>query len=125
MNRFLIAQIAFACTLSLMTEKSVAGWITIIGQGTDSTFSVENVAYLRKGNLRQFWAVSNTPEKQDTKSGVLLYEADCVKTTLRVLYLRMHREQSGNGAIAGESNIPFDTPVRDAEKKVISFICAL
>jgi hypothetical protein len=124
MGRFLLIQIMLACLLVATANKSVAGWITVIGEGTNATFAVENVAYLRKGNIRQFWAISNNPNK-DMKSGVAFYETDCMKNTWRVLYMRLHREINGIGDILGEFNAPFDTPVNDAEKKVIRFVCSL
>ena len=123
-KKSLIPRAFVICFLTLTANAASAAWITVIGAGTNATFSVENVAYMRKGNVRQFWAISNNPDK-DIKSGVALYETDCVKNTWRVLYMRLHREMNGHGVVIGESDLPFDTPVGDAEKKVISFICAL
>lgn len=110
-----------------MTAISVAraDWVVIIGEGTNHTYSVENKAIQRKGNIRQFWSISNTLIKGlDAKSAVVLNEADCQQQTMRALYMRLHQASNGNGSITGESNIPFDAKVGEAEKKVLSFVCS-
>jgi hypothetical protein len=115
----------FFLGIFLPARESLADWVVVIGEGTNATFSVEDKAFIRKGNLRQFWAISSGTATPNSKSAVVLHETDCSKSTFRVLYIRLHKDTNGKGAVVGESDFQFDATISDAERKVISFVCSL